>query len=223
MNVYQKIQKVRVELQKLNLKKGGKNNFANFNYYQLDDFMPALNQLMLSENLTTMFNIEDKIATLTVIDCDKPEDVVVFTSPIASADIKGSTPIQCLGGIHTYMKRYLYQNAFEIVEPDLLDALVKSGKLAVADNDTEQPPQPKEAPKVFEVNGNAKPKDEVVAHYQSLYATREQVDFLNSLGDSVTTWILNYYKVPSLFQLTKEDAQGLIDKYKEKQAKRGNK
>ena len=204
MNIYQKIQKIRVELQTLNLKKGGKNGFANFQYYQLDDFIPALNQLMLQNNVTSMFNISNSIATLTIVDADKPEDIVVFESPIASADIKGSTPIQCLGGIHTYMKRYLYQNAFEIVEPDLFDALVKSGKLVVED-------KPKDT-KNTNVETNINAKEDI---------TVDQLEFINSLGEKVIKWTLKKFNVEHLSMLTKEEADMVINAYKEKQKNKG--
>lgn len=58
----------------------------------------------------------------------KPEgkelESVRFCSPIADAGLKGSTAIQSLGAVHTYMRRYLYVNALEITEPEILDALV---------------------------------------------------------------------------------------------------
>lgn len=210
MNIYQKIQTVRVELQKFNLKKGGKNAFAGFNYYQLDDFIPALNQLMLQYGITTRFNIVNGIATLTVIDMDKVEDFVVFESPIASADIKGSTPIQCLGSIHTYMKRYLYQNAFEIVEPDLFDALVKSDKLEL----DKKEPQP-QAPIVQE------PK--TAEQYMQELITAEQLQFIEGLGEKVVKWALKKFNVNHLSELFKEDADKIINAYKDKQKeKEGN-
>ena len=34
---------------------------------------------------------------------------------------KGATEVQCEGAVITYLKRYLYQNCFEIVEADMLD------------------------------------------------------------------------------------------------------
>ena len=43
LNVYQKLQKVRVDVQKLNIKKSGKNAYANFSYFELKDFIPPVN------------------------------------------------------------------------------------------------------------------------------------------------------------------------------------
>jgi hypothetical protein len=40
---------------------------------------------------------------------------------MSSASLKGGQEVQNLGAVETYIKRYLYQNCFEIVEGDSLD------------------------------------------------------------------------------------------------------
>lgn len=136
MNVYTKLQNCRVELQKKNVKKSGQNKFAGFNYYELADFIPVVNEMFAQNGLTSVFSIIDNTASLTIINCEKPEENVVFTSPIADANIKGCTPVQSLGGVHTYLKRYLYLNALEIVECDMLDS--KVGDMQPDDTDYRQ-------------------------------------------------------------------------------------
>lgn len=132
MNIYQKVQIARNKLQSLQLKKTGENKFAGFKYYELADFIPQVNTLFEELGLFSAFNIKDDLATLTIVDTDKPESAIQFTSPIADAQIKGTTPVQSLGGVHTYLKRYLYVNALEIVESDVLDNQVGSGNLTEA-------------------------------------------------------------------------------------------
>lgn len=129
MNIYKKVSQARVKLQSLQLKKSGENKYAGFKYYELADFIPQVNSLFDELGLFAAFNIKDELATLTIVDIEKPESAIQFTSPIADAQIKGTTPVQSLGGVHTYLKRYLYVNALEIVESDSLDANVGSGKL----------------------------------------------------------------------------------------------
>jgi len=119
-----KLQECRVKLQKKKIKKSGKNNFAGFDYYELADFLPTINEMFMEQGLFSEFSIRNDIATLIISDMDNIEDAIMFESPIAEANIKGCTPIQSLGGIHTYMKRYLYINALEIVEHDMLDPKV---------------------------------------------------------------------------------------------------
>ena len=121
LNVYQKLQKVRVEVQKLNIKKSGKNAYANFSYFELKDFIPPVNELFDKYGLSSNFSIKENCALLYITDTDKLDDFVLFESPIADAQLKGCTPIQSLGAVHTYMKRYLYLNALELTEDDLLD------------------------------------------------------------------------------------------------------
>lgn len=121
MNVYQKLQKCRVELQEKNLKKSGNNKFAGYDYYELSDFLPTINKLMLDNNLSSIVTFTD-MARLTIINADKPEETIVFESPLAEAQLKGCHAIQNLGAVQTYLRRYLYSNAFEIVEADALDA-----------------------------------------------------------------------------------------------------
>lgn len=118
--IYEKIQNIRVELQNKQLKKTGYNKFANFYYYQLEDFIPTLNELMKNSKITSNFSIVGETAILTLIDYEDNTSSI-YQSPIADASLKGCTPVQSLGGVHTYLKRYLYQNAFEITESDLLD------------------------------------------------------------------------------------------------------
>ena len=133
MNIYQKLQKARIALQNTKLKKSGHNKFAGFKYFELSDLLPHINNIFDDLGLFSAFNIRDGLATLTIVDTDEPDKMVSFTSPIADASVKGTTPVQSLGAVHTYLKRYLYLNALEIIENDTLDANVGTGRLATED------------------------------------------------------------------------------------------
>ena len=139
MNVYEKLQACRCELQAKKLKKSGKNSYSGFEYFELRDFLPTLNKIFNDKGLCSNFSIANDNASLKVINTEKPEEVIEFTSPIEDLDLKGCNKIQALGGVHTYMKRYLYLNALEIVEADLFDNVSGSGKL-----EEKQPDQPKD-------------------------------------------------------------------------------
>lgn len=138
MNLTQKIQEIRTRIGSINLKKSGENKFAGFKYYELGDFLPQTNELCKELGLLPVFSIKDDMAYLQVIDTDKPEHSVPFTSPIADAQVKGTTPVQSLGAVHTYLKRYLYINFLELTEHDTLDAQVGSGNLTEAKATEEQ-------------------------------------------------------------------------------------
>ena len=125
LNLYQKIQRIRVELQKLKLKKSGTNKYAGFNYYELGDFLPALNKLADKYGVLNCISFDNEFATLIIYDVDS-ENNLKFTSPMRDLDLKGCNAIQALGGVETYSRRYLYLTAYEIVENDMSDAV--SGK-----------------------------------------------------------------------------------------------
>lgn len=128
-NIKAKLQEARVLLQETSLQKSGKNAYAGFKYYELKDFMPAVNSIFNDLGICSNFSIEDGVATLEIMDIET-DDSIKFTSPVVNVDLKGCTAIQGIGAMHTYMKRYLYLNALEIVENDILDASVNPGSSA---------------------------------------------------------------------------------------------
>jgi hypothetical protein len=121
MNIYKKLQKAREMILESGLKKSGYNKFSNYSYYELGDFLPTTTKVFGNLGLTALFTIEGD-AELKIVNNDTPTEDVTFRSPLpASMEIKGQTAIQTLGATHTYMKRYLYLNALEMVEPDMVD------------------------------------------------------------------------------------------------------
>lgn len=122
MNLFEKIQAIRVELREQNLKPTGKNEFAKYSYFELDDFLPQLNRLMQKHNMTAIASFTNEIASLTAINIEAPEERFVVTSPFSSASLKGCHEVQNVGAVETYQRRYLYQALFDIGEKDGLDA-----------------------------------------------------------------------------------------------------
>ena len=121
MNIFEKLQTCRVELQKLNLKKTGENKFSGYDYFELGDFLPEVNKLFLQHKLCGLVSFGTDMAILEIVDTEKPNDKLTFTSPMSEASLKGCHPVQNLGAVETYQRRYLYMTALEIVEADPLD------------------------------------------------------------------------------------------------------
>jgi hypothetical protein len=119
--VYAKLQRSRIRLQSAPLKKSGHNKFANYQYFELGDFLPIINKIFHEEGLCSVVSFDKDLATLRIIDTDNGGSIT-FTSPMADANLKGTHPIQNLGAVETYSRRYLYVTALEIVEHDALDA-----------------------------------------------------------------------------------------------------
>lgn len=120
--VYGRIQKVRNELQKLELKKSGKNKFTGSVYFELGDFLPQLNELCDIYGIMPRFILEKEKALLIVFNVDKPDEKETWFIPSADSQVKGATAIQNLGAQITYLRRYLHMAAFEISEGDTEDA-----------------------------------------------------------------------------------------------------
>lgn len=122
MNIYEKLALARVMLQKKELKKSGHNRFAGYDYFELRDFLNPINEIMVDLKMLGVCSFTAEEATLTIYDAEKPENFIVFHSPMADAQLKGCHAVQNLGAVQTYLRRYLYTLAFEIVEADALDA-----------------------------------------------------------------------------------------------------
>ena len=153
-NLNESIINIRVELQNAKLKKSGKNKFAGFDYFELADFLPKLNELMLSEGLNDRFYIKDDLATLEI---QKGGEINTYTMPFVMFEtptnrredkttgevyeVKTMQDIQYLGALNTYYKRYLYLNAFGITDGEIIDSM----------NNEEIKSEPKATPKQVEV------------------------------------------------------------------------
>jgi len=123
MNIFTKIQHVRAELQTKNIIKSGINKFSGFSYFELSDFLPAINELCLKYHLFTYEDINSNIARITAVDCDNPDSIFTLTMDSAEVELKGMNKIQGIGSQQTYLRRYLYMSLFEISESDMLDAV----------------------------------------------------------------------------------------------------
>jgi hypothetical protein len=73
------------------------------------------------------------------VDIDKPEDKIEFKSPMSTAELKGCHAIQNLGAVQTYLRRYLWVAAMEIVEHDSLDAVAGKDDPKKAEPTVESP------------------------------------------------------------------------------------
>ena len=124
MNVYSKLQTARVRLQESDLKKSGENKFAGFKYFELGDFLQGINKIFDELKLSSFMNFTKEEAKLTIINSEKIDETIEFTCPVADLTLKGANAIQNLGGTQTYLRRYLYMNALEIVENDEFDAII---------------------------------------------------------------------------------------------------
>jgi hypothetical protein len=132
MSVHKKLMEARLRLQNSPLKKSGLNKFAGYQYFELGDFLPTVMTIFNEIGLCGVISFGTELAKLTITDVDASmNNEIVIESPMAEASLKGCHPIQNLGASQTYLRRYLWVTAMEIVEHDALDATTGSDKKAI--------------------------------------------------------------------------------------------
>lgn len=122
MSVYNKLQMARIQLQGKTLSKSGNNKFAGYKYFELGDFLPAIQEIFDGLGLCGVVSFGKEEANLTIVDTENPADRIVISSPMSTAALKGCHEVQNLGAVQTYLRRYLWVTAMEIVEHDALDS-----------------------------------------------------------------------------------------------------
>lgn len=168
MNVFVKLCLAREMFLNSNVKKTGVNRYAEFKYFTLEDIIPVKQQIFKELGLVDRITFSQTNAVLTLYNTDNPEDSIIFTSPTAEDESLIKNPIQKLGAVETYVRRYLYMLMLDIVESDTVDAV--AGK---ADSETGKSTQPKKT------NKPATPEQ------------RQNVkkDLINESGDATATQI----------------------------------
>ena len=135
MSVYKKLQEARVMLHHTQLNKSGKNKFANFNYFELGDFIPQVTDIFNKVGLCGVVSFTGDTAYLTVHETEG-DGFITFTSPLVYASVEKTQPIQNLGSTHTYLRRYLWLMCMEITENDVVDSVEPKAPVKPVSNTT---------------------------------------------------------------------------------------
>lgn len=146
MSIYRKLMEARLELQGRKLNKSGHNKFAGYKYFELGDFLPAIQEIFAQKGLCGVVSFLPDVAVLTITDIDDGTYIHI-NSPMSTAALKGCHEVQNLGAVQTYLRRYLWVTAMEIVEHDILDASLGA-----------EPPAKPKPPVVKTPVGDLKPK-----------------------------------------------------------------
>ena len=178
MTVHKKLMHARIKLQGMELRKSGENKFAGYKYFELGDFLPQTMQIFDTIGLASVVSFDNEYARLCIVDTDD-NSTITITSPMADANLKGAHPIQNLGAVESYQRRYLWLAAMEIVEHDIIDASAGA----------EPPPKP--APKPLpkpEPKPVEKPVEKVTAgtpgEWQITLREREDGDWAQAIVDA---------------------------------------
>ena len=158
MNLFEKIQAIRVDLKNEELKQTGWNSYAEYSYFELDDFLTPLNRLMKEYKMTAIPSFNREVATLTAINIENPEEMFTITSPFGSAQLKGCHEVQNIGATETYQRRYLYQALFDISESDALNKTQGKPSKTSKQSKSNDNPQTKEK---SQITANNEPKQAI--------------------------------------------------------------
>ena len=120
MPVLLKLNKARKMFHERQLKKTGRNEFAGYDYFELADFLVPALQIFEAVQLSGVVSYGIDMATLTLTDLEDGTNFVI-TSPMSTAKLKACHEVQNLGAVQTYLRRYLWVAALEIVEHDALN------------------------------------------------------------------------------------------------------
>ena len=191
MNVYQRLNLARELFHAKSLKKSGENKFAGYKYFELGDFVVPALHIFKEVGLSSIISFHQETATMTIVNTDDKSDFVIITSPMSEANLKGCHPVQNLGAVQTYIRRYLWVAALEIVEHDALDSTTGS-------SETKEAPKKKEEPK----------KEEVIAGRYVAISPEHKL-----FVDSMEEWGTSATSLSELTELWKAN-QATIDKVK---------
>lgn len=203
MSVYGKLQKARAMLLLSDIKKSGMNKFAGFQYFELADVLPAITKIFNEIGLCGVVRFTSDTATLTIYDAeDANHGSIEFTSPLVYADMSKSQAIQNLGSTHTYMRRYLWLMAMEIVEHDAVDAAPQEEKPKA---------KPKTPPplsgKGEDVSWNITIDPDANWKDSAVLGITKALDFAASIADVESIWKVNR----AIFDRLKEDDKVTYD------------
>lgn len=131
MNVWMKLLRARQQFLEAGVKKSGINRHLEFKYFELEDIVPIITPIANELGLLFLTTFEAEIARMTVVNVNKPDETIEFTSPMKEIQSiesrtggKITNEVQNLGSAETYQRRYLYMVALDIVESDKFDAEV---------------------------------------------------------------------------------------------------
>lgn len=117
-NVYGKLIEARIRFRETGIKKKGVNRYAEFDYFRLDEIIPVKQEIFRDLGLADVITFGNEVATLTIFNVDNPEESIDFMSQLAPDESMIKNPIQKVGAVQTYVRRYLYLLALDIIESD---------------------------------------------------------------------------------------------------------
>lgn len=208
MTIHKKIATFKKEFHTLKMEMSGLNKHSGFPFFQIQDFIKQATELLEKNGLVFKISFPENRCQGTCIDVETGEREDYFC-PVADANIPKATPVQNLGGVMTYVRRYMWSLFLDLVEYDGVDAT--SGAEPEPENKTKtgkksinmppltktEPPKDKEEVKPAEAPAKTeepKPAEKSAPDKTALY----HIHFMKQLGKSgqvkdALNWIRREY------------------------------
>jgi hypothetical protein len=210
MNALKKLQKARFELTQKTLKKSGKNTFSKYSYFELADFLPTVHQMFNESGLCAVFTIDAEKAGLTIFDTDGDTSVLFETPTIMASNPKGQA-IQDLGSTHTYLRRYLWIMALELVESDQVDSGEQKDNFSKVSL-----PKPKEGYEPWQINVELNPGADPEEWLKSVSAASDlALSFANTSEDVMAIYRRNKELFETIKSLDEEFFKTMMNQFRE--------
>lgn len=129
MGVWERLLLARLDFANGGVKKTGRHLKPNYMYFTLNDIVPSALPIFVKYRILVHTTFNANYAVGTVINIDEPEETIVFTSPLKEIEAiesnstggKLTNPMQDMGSVETYSRRYLYLVILDITEHDDID------------------------------------------------------------------------------------------------------
>lgn len=161
MNIYEKINKLRMDFLAKETKKTGYNKFSNYYFFELKDILPVALPLCKELGIVALTSFgKDEFgvhANMQVINTENPEERFEMFSAAGTADLKACHDIQNVGAVETYHRRYLWTALLELTEHDEIELV--SGSEEPKDDKKETTKKKKDEIKTPPVTATAKTEE----------------------------------------------------------------
>ena len=210
MNVYGKLIEARKRFLEAGIKKTGVNRYAEYKYFTLDEIIPVKQEIFRDLGLADVISFGTEVATLTIFNVANPEESIDFMSQLDRDESMIKNPIQKVGAIQTYVRRYLYLLALDIIESDGIEATTDKP----VDEDNKPVETTKKSNRPATVEERAETKEDLIdkggeATETQIKAIKNGLKKLRAKNDSYEEYVTQSVKRIKA-GLTKTDAEDLL-------------
>ena len=131
IQVLNKVEEIKRELRNCNLKKTGYNKYHKYKYFELEDIIPTISELLNSYDLGSFYVFDEKKGALIIYDKISGANHV-WTTSIKEHD----NDMKDIQGIQTYARRALWLQCLDIMETNNIELsknVTKKNKPLTAD------------------------------------------------------------------------------------------